>query len=563
MVAWPTLLILVFAYQRRWMSDDGLIYTRAVRQILAGNGPVFNTGERAEASTGTLWQWLLALLSFLSQADPGRVAVFGGLALTGAGFALALDGARRLYVAGACPRHPPRTVMPAGVLVMLALPPVWDFATSGLETGLGTCWMGAAWWCLIRCREQPAGRWPAGSAFLIGLGPMVRPDFGIAAIGFLVALWLLVRPGRRAALRLATAALALPAAYEVFRAGYYGELFPLSAVSKSAGSARWARGVAYLGDFASPYRLWVAGVLLLALAAVLVLGRRGAGARDDRVLIAVPVLCGLAMTAYVVWVGGDFMHARMLLPGLFMLLLPMSLVPVSRWAVLPAVGLGAWALVCAVAWRVPYGLIDGATGISDERAFYVTQSGTAHPDTGADHARYDPITQTADSALALRRRVLVLPDVTLVAPDVTLVPLRPDLPDGFALTWPALGVNGVDVPLDQLSVDPMGLSYPLAAHLDVTAVGRAGHDKWLPDVWLVADYGDPNASVPQGIDPVQLAAARRALSCGALAELQASARAPMTVGRFWSNLVGAVGRSSLTFPGDPVAAEREFCAGNR
>ena len=34
------------AWQRRWIADDGLIVLRTVRNLLAGNGPVFNAGER-------------------------------------------------------------------------------------------------------------------------------------------------------------------------------------------------------------------------------------------------------------------------------------------------------------------------------------------------------------------------------------------------------------------------------------------------------------------------------------------------------------------------------------
>ena len=36
------------AWQRRWMADDGLIVLRTVRNLLAGNGPVFNVGERVD-----------------------------------------------------------------------------------------------------------------------------------------------------------------------------------------------------------------------------------------------------------------------------------------------------------------------------------------------------------------------------------------------------------------------------------------------------------------------------------------------------------------------------------
>ena len=49
------------AWERRWIADDGLIVLRTVRNLLAGNGPVFNTGERVEANTSTIWTYLIYL----------------------------------------------------------------------------------------------------------------------------------------------------------------------------------------------------------------------------------------------------------------------------------------------------------------------------------------------------------------------------------------------------------------------------------------------------------------------------------------------------------------------
>ena len=40
------------------MSDDGYIYLRVVDQLLAGNGPVFNNGERMEAATSQFCRFL-------------------------------------------------------------------------------------------------------------------------------------------------------------------------------------------------------------------------------------------------------------------------------------------------------------------------------------------------------------------------------------------------------------------------------------------------------------------------------------------------------------------------
>src|SRR5262245_34906146 len=61
----PPLLMTAMAYHRRWLSDDGYIDLRVVKQVLAGNGPVFNVGERVEAFTNPLWLGILSLVGSL------------------------------------------------------------------------------------------------------------------------------------------------------------------------------------------------------------------------------------------------------------------------------------------------------------------------------------------------------------------------------------------------------------------------------------------------------------------------------------------------------------------
>ena len=88
--------------------------------------------------------------------------------------------------------------------------------------------------------------------------------------------------------------------------------------------------------------------------------------------------------------------------------------------------------------------------------------------------------------------------------------------------------------------------------------GRPGHEKYLPVYWLLADY-TPAGDTPPGVDAGRLAAARRALRCGPLAELQHAGRDPMTPGRFWHNLTWAWHRTRVRFPVNPTAAERKYC----
>ena len=85
------------AWQRRWIADDGLIVLRTVRNLLAGNGPVFNAGERVEANTSTLWTYLNYLGGVVG--GPVRleyVALVLALVLSVAGVVFLMLGAGRL-----------------------------------------------------------------------------------------------------------------------------------------------------------------------------------------------------------------------------------------------------------------------------------------------------------------------------------------------------------------------------------------------------------------------------------------------------------------------------------
>ncbi|MFE2867082.1 hypothetical protein [Embleya sp. NPDC059259] len=562
MVLLPAVFVAVVGGRRSWLCDDGLIFTRPVRQILAGNGPVFNPGERAEAATGTLWQWLLVAGTRLTGQDPAPLAVRLGLLCSVIGWFLAADAARRLHRT----RPGSAFLLPCGALILLALPPVWDFATSGLETGLTTLWTAGCWWLLVRLPHDPRARTAYALALLAGLGPLVRPDLAVAGAGFLIALALLHRPRAGRALALLGTAGALPLAYEIFRMGYYGVLLPLPAITKEAAAADWPRGWAYVRDLTDPYHLWLPALVLAGLAAAAAVGRpRPVGPdrpadRSRRILYATPVLCGLVMLLYVVRVGGDFMHARMLLPGLFLLLLPILLVPASRLAA-PAVGaLLAWSLLTATVFRVPYAGI-GPSGIADERGFYTSVLGVANPVTADAFVNGFPGFPTMIQGPHPEYRH------TLVDRSPThsfVVPLRPDLRASIVAIWPSLGMNGAATPVTGIALDDLGLAYPLGAHIRLTTRGRPGHEKRIDPAWVLAEYADPAAPAPPGIDPIRIAAARYTLTCGPtdrgrLKGLRDSVHAPMTWRRFTINLIGAVDRTAFRFPDDPIAAARRIC----
>src|SRR5437868_14232648 len=116
--------------------------------------------------------------------------------------------------------------------------------------------------------------------------------------------------------------------------GFYASLVPNTAFAKEASRAWWSQGLRYLDDLLRTYWLLLplAAVAVLLTAGVLDWRRRGA---QPRLMVAAAVVAGgLLHGVYVVRTGGDFMHARLLLPGLFAVLLPVAVVEVRgaiRW----------------------------------------------------------------------------------------------------------------------------------------------------------------------------------------------------------------------------------------
>ncbi|MFI6876194.1 hypothetical protein ACIBL6_22465 [Streptomyces sp. NPDC050400] len=546
-VVLPACWILLAGWNHRWIGDDGLIYTRVVRQIMAGNGPVFNIGERVETSTGTLWQWLVASAALPTGKDPATVAVWLGLVLCTTGFVLALLGTLTLY-------GRPARVVPLGVLALLPVQATWDYATSGLETGLAFCWLGATWWALVHTGRS--GRQLVPVAVLLGVGPLVRPDLALVTALYAVVLYALVRPRLRHMLTALAAGLALPVGYEVFRAGYYGILVPLPAVTKEASWTLWDRGLFYLADFIAPYHLWLPLALVAALAVPVAAAVHDApDGRRTLIIAAAPVAAGLVSALFVTKVGGDFMHGRMLLPGLFLVLLPGFLVPLTRTTASALVALTVWAGACLLLWRPPPTSDDGSHFVVDEHTGYVGATGQDHPVTQSAHAaRTFLFAREARRLQAAGERVVLIE--TSYDRKVEALPLsaqrHPDV--RFAGVEARLGHVGVAIPLDETATDSLSLANPLGAHTQPVVFRKAGHEKPIDRAWVIADYTDPSPA-----DSPAVRAARHALTCGAIAELQDSFRTPLTVSRFWHNLTGAWERTRLRIPADPVAAERTFC----
>ena len=582
-LALPPLVWLLLGWRRRWIADDGLIAARTVRQILAGHGPVFNVGERVEANTSALWTWLLASLGWITRANVYTLMEWTGLVLAPLGLFLALAGSRLLHRHRASRlsdvKESQGALIPAGALIVLALPPFWDFVTSGLEESLVFCWLGLCWW-LLAGLDAPTNVTATATAsttatarrgyllaFVAGLGWVVRPDLALGTVCFLAGLWFILRPPLRRAALLAAVALAVPVGYELFRMGYYGLLVPNTALAKEAGSVNLGQGMTYLGNFVSPYLLWIP-LLLLAVLAATALGWRSL-TPQGRVAVITVTAAGLLMLAYVVAIGGDFMHARMLLPGTFALLLPVMAVPVptrtrstaSVSAFAALAGVGVWAVVCALSFRLANPTVK-LQGIVDERAFWVAVTRTANPTDATPYVAAVAGRPGHPGTLAwnlLKAEAAYHPQLVYQPPNSLAYQNAALARPGAPVAVPAfvLGTIGAAVPLDALVVDEHGLSYALGSHLAPQPGGRVGHDKYASSVWIVAQY--TTVARPPGMDAADVAAARRALGCGSLLELQRVTQSALGWDRFWSNVGGSFQLTALRVPDDPYSAGTQTC----
>lgn len=462
------LALLAVLIRTAWQCDDAWITHRSAAHLLAGLGPVFNPGERVQAYTNPLWLGVSALCQGLSGESYYSVLA--------ASIALAMGAAVVLATRVA----PDRATGALAVLAFSASSTLVDFATGGLETPLLYLVLAVA----VTRADAPAGPRDAGlAALLCSLAALTRPDAALfLAPAAAWSLWRAGRNGLPAALLGASPLLA----WEAFSLVYYGSLVPNTAIAKlnleiPPGELA-ARGLAWMAESGQhdPLALGLAvggaGLALLR------------GSPGQRAL----ALGSLAVLAWVVRVGGDFMLGRFLAapallglglltrlagplpqPGriaLAVLLLVHALAsPDARWR-----SGGDHGRDAARAQRL------SAHGVADERAWY-------YPSTGLL-----PV-------LAQRDRIAAQGLPTPPEPGAVEGQLDGRTP-GVAVSE-QIGLYAAFAGPDLHVVDVYALADPLLARLPYRPTGpwRAGHYRRpLPDGYLASiATGQPRIRDPQ------------------------------------------------------------------
>jgi arabinofuranosyltransferase len=268
------------------------------------------------------------------------------------------------------------------------------------------------------------------------------------------------------------------------------------------------------------------------------------------VVLALPV-AGLLHALFIVESGGDYLHARLLMPSLFALLAPFAAVPWSRKLLAPALMIAVWAVV-AVAFLRPaihQGFVPlTAYGVPEGRELMTKLALPGRRPILAEDFVF------VDGPLAKRlqqrgERALVI--------NTSKQPILDATPQRTTLVSVASGISGYRAGPDVLVHEYNSLADPVGSHMPPTSHSGAGHRKRKGYPWILALVAKPG--VTEGASARRIAAARAALQCGELRDLLASTEDPMGLDTFWSNLSGAVGRTRFVVPRDEFAAERAFC----
>ena len=539
----PSVLLILCALDHIWVTEDAFITFKSVENLWAGFGPNFNRGLRVESFSHPLWFLILAAMRILGTEALPIFAAGAGIALSVIGLVAAIQ-AGRLRLAK-LPR-----LFPLGALVAVSLPPFWDFASSGLETGLTFAWIGVVSLLLTIVSQQGSPRATSRLFWALGAAPLIRPDLAVVAAPLAaLALVLAHRPGngiRTLAARLAR--LIVPGgAWQIFRMGYYGLLIPNTYLAKEGFGSRWDQGLVYLNDLYSLY--WLYPVMLVALAltarSCASVARRPSERKQIFAACAIPaalVLAGALHTLIVSRTGGDFMHARLLLPGLFCMLAGAAVVSLPDSVGLRRLGLSAflfWMVVIALWVRPPYRGKISSHGIADERSWYVHRSRTARPVTLEDYS-FHHYYRIGQAVAEMVQR------------------------DGIsAVYWAHIGITVSAMPPQVTVIDPLALNDHIGSHITLTTRGRPGHEKIVRAAWFLARYpGGTGLVVRNQLDgefekrepPEAIEAAKLVLSSPPVAELTEAVSAPMSWELFWRNVFRAPRLTKLRIPADPVAA---------
>ncbi len=316
--------LIFLGWKNAFIQDDAFISFRYAANLADGHGLVWNPGERREGYTNFLWTVIMALPHAFGFGPVIFLKILG-IATLGCSLAITFITTEKVLHSRA-----------AGLAAMLLTGGNYTFsayATGGLETQLQALLIIAGFFTGILIHENPTRlRFRVLFSLVCGFGLLTRLDstLPLMVMGTSILIGDLRNKDMTASkitarwLPLVLPVLLLVLPWLVWKAIYYGSLLPNTFFVKAATPTGeiFTQGARYILLFLNSY--WLTPFLLLAVFFSKTI-------LTNRFLIqagAAALLWGL----YVIYVGGDFMEFRFLVP-----VLPLFFILISAaiWQIQP------------------------------------------------------------------------------------------------------------------------------------------------------------------------------------------------------------------------------------
>ncbi len=271
------------------LFDDEMIGMRYARNLVRGDGLVFNPREKVEGITNPLWVGLMALLHLLpiSEALISLPVQLMGMLLLG------LTGFFTYRIAREVSGDDFAVGLASAVFTLFHYP-LLNWSLQGLEVSLIAFLAVWSVWSVLRM--EGSGRFSSLPYVLLSVGMLARMDVAVIYAALLAYCVVTDRVNRKRHLTIGVSLLLLSlAAQTVARYLYYGDLLPNTYYLKVGGVpifVRIARGA----------RVLLASFISLNVAALFVVATICVSRKRKLVFLLIPLL---AQAAYSVWVGGD------------------------------------------------------------------------------------------------------------------------------------------------------------------------------------------------------------------------------------------------------------------
>ncbi len=295
------------AYRLRFIQDDAYISWRYAQNLSRGIGLVWNEGERVEGYTNFLWTLALSI-AHACNIDLQYFTLISGMILLSATLAVFYYMVKFLTSSWCAATF--------AVVTLGTFPSFAAYATGGLETALQTFLLTATSALMLSAVRAPYPSFGAmlGAGVTSSLAMLTRMD-SLVIISVLLGssgYFLLRMHGRKVIRELATLC-AIPTAicgsWIIWKYVYYRSILPNTFKVKVDGLGGLSiQGLRFLWSFVFSYAFYLP-CLLLIVGAWLALKQR-----IDRRIFLMIIGPFVLFLFYIIWVGGDFMEYRFLVP---------------------------------------------------------------------------------------------------------------------------------------------------------------------------------------------------------------------------------------------------------